>query len=416
MTHPPAAVTLIRVSVEGPSKSVSSQQQVAFQARARAEAEKQTRQVERDAQIRMENARKRAEEVEREMDVRMDHTREGTETAVQTAEVKREHMLGTIKNQTYKDLADIKRKAAAELARVRGEGEHSAQDVSEHYRHQIDLAQYEGQKRLNETLVRDAAQQEYLSRSAANEREILARTQREEIDGLLKQNQETRDQIENNGRQEIQAIQNKTATGRKSAEAHFEENYSSTVKRNADALARASGEAKRQLDQLRSDHSVQLAKYEGRLKDPFYRMVDLDLSLKDHGDFYTLRATIPEYEREHLKVVVRGNQVILSGSRRNEEKLDLGEGKSRTVASFQTYQEALPLEWPVETAAMLREFDGDEVVVTLPKRGVMIDPTTGEKKSLQTPTYSTARAPKPDFPSDLPKPAPQRPDRPLGRS
>ncbi len=404
------------MSVEGPSKSVSSQQQVAFQARARAEAEKQTRQVERDAQIRMENARKRAEEVEREMDVRMDHTRESTETAVQSAETKREHMVGTIKNQTYKDLADLKRKAAAEMNRVRTEGERTAENVSEQYKDQIDLAQYEGQKRLRETLTREAAQQEYLTRAAAGEREILARSQREELEALLKQNQEARDQIENKGKQEIQAIEEKTATGRKSAEQHFEGNYSTTVKRNAEALARASSEAKRQLDQLRSDHSVQLSKYEERLKDPFYRMVDLDLSLKDHGDYYTLRATIPEYEREHLKVVVRGNQVILSGSRRNEEKLELGEGKSRTVASFQTYQEALPLEWPVETAAMLREFDGDQVVVTLPKRGVMIDPMTGEKKSLQSPTYTAARAPKPDFPADLPKSAPQRPDRPLGRS
>lgn len=404
------------MSVEGPSKSVSNQQQVAYQARARAEAEKQTRQVERDAQIRMENARKRAEEVEREMDVRMDHTRESTETAVQSAETKREHMLGTVKNQTYKELADIKRKAAAEMNRVRTEGERTAENVSEQYKDQIDLAQYEGQKRLRETLTRDAAQQEYLSRAAENERQILARSHQEEVEALLKQNQEAREQIQDQGQREIEAIQEKTASGRKSAEQHFEGVYSNTIKSNADALSRASGEAKRQLDQLRTDHSVQLAKYEERLKDPFYRMVDLDLSLKDHGDYYTLRATIPEYEREHLKVVVRGNQVILSGSRRNEEKLDLGQGKSRTVASFQTYQEALPLEWPVETAAMLREFDGDQVVVTLPKRGVMIDPMTGEKKSLQSPTFTAARVTKPDFPADLPKSAPQRPDRPLGRS
>jgi HSP20 family molecular chaperone IbpA len=350
------------------------------------------------------------------MDVRMDHEREATDTAVQTAEIKRENLVGTLKNQTYKDLADIKRKASAEMARVRSEGEHAANETSDQYKSQVDLAQYEGQKKLRETLKRDAQQQEYLSRAADNERQILARSHQEEMQALVNQNNEARSQLQEQGEREINAIQEKTAAGRKSAENHFEGVYSQTLKTNADALARESTEAKRQLDQLRADHSVNLARYEERLKDPFYRMVDLNLSLRDHGDYYTLKANVPEYEREHLKVTVRGNEVVVSGARRNEEKLDLGEGRSRTIASFQSYQESLPLEWPVEPHGMLREFDGDQVVVTLPKRGIMIDPMTGEKKSLQTPQFTAVRGVKPDFPSDMPKPAPQRSDRPLSRS
>jgi len=415
LTHPQAPDTL-SIGMDVKSNSSATQAAIAAQARARAEAEKQTRQVERDAQERIQNAQTRAQQVEQEMDLRMDHVRDATETAVELSESKREATLGSLKNQTYKDVADLKRRTAAELARIRSEGDRQVENAQDHYRDQTQLAEYEGQKQLRESVSKNARLQTYQERAAQNEREILKRAHAEEVAAQEKQFGEQRAELQSQGESEIKRIQEKTAAGRRGAEQHFEATFSGTVKANAEALNRANQEAKRQLDQLRSDHALRLERYEGRLEDPFYRMVDLGVEIRDHGEYYTLEAKIPEHERDHFKVNVRGKEVIVSGARRNEEALELGEGKSRKVSSFQTYQEVVPLEWPVDTKNMLREFDGSRVIVTLPKQGSLVDPRTGEERPLDRDLYSRSSAMRPDFPAGVPGIAPQRPDKPIGQS
>lgn len=398
------------------SKSLSSQAAIAAQARAKAEAEKQTRQVERDAMIRMENARKRAEEVETEMDHRMDHARQATETSVDTANLKREQLVGSLKNQTYKEVADLKRRTAAEVARVRQEGERSTEDLRDFYKSQSEAAEFDGQKRFRESTNRNAILQEYQNRAADDERKILQQSHQEEMEALRDHTATTQQELIRQSEEELNLAREKAASARKDAENYFEGSYSRTIKTNAEALNRASADAKAQLDRLRADHALKLQKYDDRLEDPFYRMVDLGTDLRDHGDYFVLKARIPEHERENVRVTVRGNDLVVTGTRRNEEKLNLGEGKGRTVSSFQTYQEVIPLGSPVEPQGLLREFDSHGLVVTIPKKGGSRDPIAHPSKPA-TPAASTPSRPtRPDFPEGLAGLVPERPDRPLGRS
>ncbi len=398
------------------SKHGPTQAALAAQARARADAEKRTRQVEVDSRTRMENARKQAEEVEREMDSRMEHARDSTESAVELEETKREKLVGTLRNETYKDVADIKRRTAAELARVRTESERELESLKETYEDQLQLTSHEGQKKMREGMSRNARLEAYQERASQAQIELLKRAHQEEVAAIEKAQAQARAEIEQQGEAELSRIRAQSESGREGSQKHFESAYANTLKNNSNAMARATTEAKRQLDQLRADHALKLSRYEDRLEDPFYRMVDLDLSVRDRGDYYTVEARVPEHEREHLKVTLRGNSVVVSGARRNEEKLSLDEGGSRQVSSFQTYQETLPLDWPVEPKGMLQEFDGDRLIVTLPKKGAYTDPVSGEKRPLESQPFVAARAPRPDFPADIPGVAPQRPDKPLGRS
>ncbi len=398
------------------SKHGPTQAALAAQARARTDAENRTRQVERDSRARMENAEKQAESVEQEMAARIEEARKKADSAVEIEESKRDKLLGRIKNETYKDVADIKRKTAAELARVRSESERDLTSTKETYEDQIELADHEGQKELRDHLKRNATMQAYQERAAENERQLLNKSHSEELAHLEQSQSERREQLQHEAELEISQLRGRTDAGRLGAEKHFESAYSSTLKANAEALARASTEGKRQLDGLRADHAQKLARYEERLEDPFYRMVDLELNLSDRGEHYTLEARIPEHEREHVKVTLRGNSIVVSGARRNEEKLELGDGKSRKVASYQTYHESLPLEWPVEPKGIVQEFEGDRLVVTLPKKGAYTDPVSNEKRPLEKAPYVAARAPRPDFPTDIPGAAPRRSDKPLSGS
>ncbi|MFN7684117.1 MAG: hypothetical protein ACK5QT_01725 [Oligoflexia bacterium] len=400
-------------SKSGPSKALGDAQ-IEAQRRARAETEKRTRQVERDARQRMEVADKHATQVEREQEMRVERTRQQTSSQIEAELAKRQATVGKLKNETYHDVAELKRRAAAENAKIRSEAERRLETTQATFDAQTDLAEYEGRKQLKETLTRNARLQSYQDQAAENERQILKQSHNEEMKALEKSYTAQKLNVQQQGDAEIERLQNKAAEGRQEAEKRFESHYRGTLGANAEAIGRTQAEAKKQLDSLRQSHSESLSQYEARLEDPFYRMVDLGLQLRDRGDYYELEARIPAHEREHLKVTVRGGSIMVSGARRNEESLKLEEGGTRKISSFQTYQESLPLDWPVEAQSMLQEFDGDRLKVTIPKKGAYIDSQTGKKRPLDPEPYSAARAPRPDFPPGVPSPAAKRPDKPIG--
>ncbi|NDD91741.1 Hsp20/alpha crystallin family protein, partial [bacterium] len=130
-------------------------------------------------------------------------------------------------------------------------------------------------------------------------------------------------------------------------------------------------------------------------------------------DAFILTAKVPTHEHENIKAQVQGNQIVISGTRRNEDQVKMGEGRQRSTASFQNFRETFPIDWPVEANSMLREADGDRLVFTFPKKAGMIDPENGKKKALEYQAQSKARAPRPDFPENLVPNAPARNFKPI---
>ena len=91
-----------------------------------------------------------------------------------------------------------------------------------------------------------------------------------------------------------------------------------------------------------------------------------------------LTATIPEHEQKHVPVSVKGNQLVLSGYRRNEEKLELEPGRSQGTNAFQSFLETFPITWPVDANKMTREFEGISSPCGSPRRTT--SPTTRRRK------------------------------------
>jgi hypothetical protein len=98
-----------------------------------------------------------------------------------------------------------------------------------------------------------------------------------------------------------------------------------------------------------------------------------------------------------VTVTLKGDNLVLSGTRRNEEKVELSPGHTQGTASYQSYSESFPLPFPVEARQLSKTFDGDMLIATIPKKNQY----AFEKPAKPVPQRLKAERPK--LPDNLPQ-------------
>jgi HSP20 family molecular chaperone IbpA len=210
-----------------------------------------------------------------------------------------------------------------------------------------------------------------------------------------------------------------TEAVREKGRQEFEQRYQNEIQQQSEQLSELNQTASEQLRRSRMDTAQKLAAYEERQEDPFYKLLDLNAQLHDIGDSYVLTARIPPHEQQKVNVSLKGNnQLVISGYRRNEEKLEVGPGRMKGTASHQSYSETFPLSWPVEGRKLEKYFEGDELIVKLPKKTENSVHSVYESDKKAKP--ERARVQRPTFPENLPNttanPAPEAGDPALAHS
>jgi HSP20 family molecular chaperone IbpA len=187
-----------------------------------------------------------------------------------------------------------------------------------------------------------------------------------------------------------------SAEANQRAQQHFQDKFKHTVQEQANVIDGMENRASQQIRSIRKDTSEKLAAYSSRQSDPFYRMKEVGARLHDEGDAFVLTATIPDYEQKHVNVTIRGNQIVISGYRNNEEKLEESPGHVLGTNSFQSFEESFPLNWPVNAKELTREFHGDRLIARVPKQGQYAKPGP-----YQGPKPAKARVEPPHFPPNI---------------
>lgn len=365
--------------------------------------------AERDANRRIARAEQSVKETQAQVEARTEQMRDQFERQYANQSVRSAELLENERSKTYQAIGELKKNQNDQLKQSRKAGDDALEKTQAHYRGKVYKTERQGVEQLQElqsyqSRIEKAARQEgeLAQNKIQTENEIQAARLR--ADG--EQRAET---LKTTYKAEVDRLQETTAAARQHAEARYNENYESTLtegqKRIDELLDRTTG----QLQQLRADTSAKLSAYANRARDPFYKIMDLSASLQDRGSQYVITARIPEHEQKHVSVSVKGDHVIISGYRSNQEKLDLGEGRTKSSAAHQTFTETLPLSHPVEPTQMTKEFRGDQLIVTVQKR-----PTYGAKPQHRKPALDKPRVSRPQFPENLGKvladPEPPRDD------
>ncbi|MBU6375346.1 MAG: Hsp20 family protein [Bdellovibrionales bacterium] len=393
------------------SKSTANDYASSSEARSRQESERRVKQAEQDAQERIDYVSDQARETENELQRRTERLRAEGHARLDAERERIEQQVEAEKKKQYQQLAELRRRNDAELARTKKEAEKTEGQLKEHYERDLNEVTRVSSKAVRDAYMQNLRQFEQQQADAKNQREMHQAMEQDRLQNQKNHYEELNSKQLSQARADQQKLRNDISDSRTEAEQHYQERFSQAIGEHQRSLQRLNAEAGRQLKDLRETNSEKLSKFDSRAEDPFYRMVHLDTRLRETDDAFILTAKAPSHEHDNIKVQVQGNQIVLSGSRRNEDQVKLGEGRARSTASFQNFRETFPVDWPVDPNRMLREADGDRLIFTFPKKAGLTDPENGSKKSLE---YQTpARAPRPDFPENLVAQAPQRNFKPI---
>lgn len=381
---------------QGPSSPTSSA----------ANPERAAEQAERDANKRIVAAQKRAEQTERETEDQMNRTRDEFVSRESAESARQEAAIESQKLKGYEALRDLKRAQEQEIRRTRREGERDLATVKNYYDRTVYQVDRTGEQKLNETKKHMTQELEQQRRANAFELEQTRDTHGHQL-LELKDSQESKFQeIQQAAHKEYERLRENMSLAQKESETSFQSQYQQHLAEFKKIIDNLNNRASQEIRNVRQDTAKKLAAYSSRQSDPFYKLVDLNAEFYDEGDAYIVTARIPEHEQQHVSVAIKGNNIVISGQRRNEEKLDLGDGRSRGTASYQSFQESFPLAWPVDGKGLRREFDGDTLIVSVPKKNEYAF------NQIHTPPKpEKARVERPQFPANLPGIKPnERPD------
>lgn len=335
---------------------------------ASANADAQARDALELAQERSDELSAEAEAIERDGGDTLNRMRQDTDAQEEQERTQEQDALESVKAQGYENLRKTQQAQAAELSRVRRDGEAELAHLKEFYRNSTYQAASRGAEELRNTERRQAERKDD-EELLANQR--LEQLHKERESRLQNARSEGDRRIEQAIEAHREAYRKLDASSESQAERErrlFEDRFKRLKEEHQQALQRVRNESAGTLGALRGEMSRKLAAYRERQADPFYKLVDLDARFFDEPDRYVLRARVPEQERGHIKISAEGDRIVLAGFRRSEEKLDVSPGHSRATSSYQSFSESFPVDWPVDPQRITREYDGDWMIVTLPKK------------------------------------------------
>lgn len=351
---------------------------------------------EKEAQRRIEQSNRRVEDARAQDDIQLDRLKEQHAQQVDAELTREQAELQKIQNQSYERIRNAQRAQAQQMNELKRRGEKDYTHLQEHYRATTHAEETRGQEELDRLSSQNhrkiqyeqglgSQQIEHIRKEAEAQSSMMRDRQAERVSKLYRENEEHFAKLSEQSEESRERVRQK-----------FDTQYAQGMREASETLDDLNARATQELNRTRLNTSAKLNAYQRRQSDPFYKMIDLDARLRDSGDHYVLTAVIPPHEQKHITVSIKGDQIVLSGYRNNSEKAELSPGHSVGTASFQSFEETFPLTWPVDKSKLSREFDGDLVIVRVPKKNKY-----AIKEPYQATPVKKARVEPPHFPENI---------------
>lgn len=359
------------------------------------------RAAERDARNRIQRAEQETEQARLQGETRLEEVRQEYSGRADVERARREAEAVQEQAQGAEAIREIRRKQSEELARVKREGEKTLGDTKTHFDREIQSAGRQGSRSLETTQASNAraiSEEDLRTQSALK----LAGETHQAQEAMVQSHREDRLRaLQERMATDTEALRAQTSTATEQARARYEKIYLDETARHDENLGALRERTARSLGSTRAEYTDKLAAYRERQKDPFYRVQALDAELDDRGDAYVIRARIPTHEQAKLTVAVQDGRILVGGSRRAEEVLQGEDGHVVRTHSYQTYQEAFPIDAPADGKLLTKQFEGDLVTITVPKRAYAGGAVSRNPAATQ-PAVGRSRAETPRFPENLP--------------
>jgi HSP20 family molecular chaperone IbpA len=360
-----------------------------------AQAQNTAAKAEREATERVVAAQKHVREANHEEEVQLEHLRDQYEHRTEAERARGEDYLEAVRNRSYQNISELRRQAENEHHKVVTTSEKELKDLDHQYTDAKYATVRKGEADLKESTNRNYKQLEH-ERLASNEQIGAVKSafaaEKAQIEAERRDTTQTLNQQSQTHRKEVEE---KTREAVEESDAHYQEAYTGAMKQNQDAMADLNWRASHDVESLKRETTQKLDAYTTQKNDPFYRMVNVDGKITEHADQFVFTAKIPEHEQDRININIRGNELIISGKRKSEESLEVEPGRVARTNSYQSFSENFPLGFPVDPKNMTREYQGDTLVVRIPKRSTY-------EAAKPKPVVARAVAERPKFPKNLP--------------
>lgn len=356
--------------------------------------------TQRDAIDQAERAQKKAREVEKQEEEHIEDIKAKYSELREKESIRQEDSILKQRAKGYETLLRMKQEQEKDLSNLRRDSERNLQASKSYYDTVLESQTDRGEKDLRETL---STQQQLIAfEKERGMKEILDTRDRneKEVQSLQTMRDQRVQDLNRSATQTYEQLRANYADANSTIENNFYQQHQKAVEARNLILRSLDEKTAQEVHRIKNDSANKLLAYEIRQEDPFYQIQDLDADLTEYQDEYVLTARVPSHERDSLKVFVKGNQLILSGSRRNEETQNLSPGRTRSTASFQTYNQTFPIHPAVDQRGIQRLFDGDQLFVIIPK---ISGPFHQRTPASEKPAPEKTRLERPQFPGNLPK-------------
>lgn len=358
-------------------------------------AERLASQTQAETSSRIRELNQYASEVENETRQRIDIARGEASLQQEREALRAEEAIENQRQKGTEALRTMKRAQQDEVHQVRRDGDRDLAALRAYYRDSIYGTELRGKEQLSELQRSETLHRDHSQRMNEGEVESLQAAHQARVQQVVDQQRDESERIVGGSTEELERLRERTALAKETAHERHLKDYEGTVARQGTEIAELNRSVGGKIREIRLDSARRLDAYSSRQRDPFYQMMDVEASVEETTDSYVLRARIPEHEQDNISVSVRGDQLVLSGTRRNEEKIELEPGRSVGTSAFQSFQESFPLTFPVDSRRLQRRFDGDELTVVLPKK------TTYQAPPHKAARPERARVDRPRFPENL---------------
>lgn len=380
----------------GPSGHLAGTSGPKKSARSLSSDQSKIREAQADVASKVSQLQDQAKQVAIEGQSQVDQLRENYEREALAESSRQETTLASEKTKGYEKLRELQRAQSKEEARVKREGESELAKLNDYYRDAQYKTEQRGDDLLRTTESKNTQRLNFELESGNRAAEQLKHDKRIELEQIQADRDQQVSIAEKQARDLYEKKRDATQNAIEQSSEKLDSNYRTIAKTHQETLDRLNNETYSQLQRARLDTSKKLSAYSERQEDPFYKLMDLQAEFEDQGDKYVLTARIPEHEQKNVSVALRGNQIVLSGTRRSEERVELEPGHQKGTSSYQSFMESFPFSQAVESRMMTHEFRGDQVIVTVPKKLIANEYHPHKMKP------SRAQVQKPDFPANLP--------------
>ncbi len=268
----------------------------------------------------------------------------------------------------YENLRKLKSQISREERDLESRGREAISNKSLRLQKEELLTEDEGRKRVDQTLKKYAALEEY-QRQATKQANDEAHDLRERSTRQILESAETG--VETLRQEKILYLDERKqnhAEALGGIEQHYQDMREGFETRHRDEFSAIEEKGFRELNQKRIEGSRNLSLQNELKSDPFYQLQRFESAMIDEGNSYRLSVKAPPHERKNLKIQANGQDVQLIGVRVSDLEA-FEQGRSISTRTHQTLSEKINLDAPIDARAITRTETEAGVEFRIPKFG-----------------------------------------------